>query len=81
MKNLINKYLPYIQELMLVPEVADFATEVYNKALLLNEDKITLEEFDDGIYLEFEESIHGIDAVNLSKRSINWIKSRIAKCS
>jgi hypothetical protein len=74
--SIAEKYLTHIETLMSNPEVSEFATEVYNKACLLIEGKITQEEFNDGNYLvvfnsEFEHT-------KLAKNSINYIKEMIA---
>ena len=71
-----EKYLKHIEELIKNPEVSEFASEVYNRACLLIDGKITQEQFNDGNYLvvfssEFEHT-------KLAKNSINYIKEMIA---
>jgi hypothetical protein len=72
-----KKYLVHIEQLMKTGEVADFAKEVYDKTIALLDGKITQKEFNDGIYLPIDETLYN-DNVQQARRSINYIKERIA---
>ena len=71
-----EKYLPHIENLMSDPEVAEFATEVYNKARLLLNGTISQSDFNDGNYLVIFDN--DFEHTKLVKNSINYIKEMIA---
>lgn len=71
-----EKYLPHIEKLIDNPEVSEFAKKVYDKSILLINEQITYDEFDDGDYLIVFDS--EFEHTKAAKNSINYIKRSIA---